>query len=304
LKKFAQKTILLTSFFYIISFSPLFSQVSFDEQVEKFADVMNKSLPFASSMGLNWSVPYIGQLLGYPVHFGIGISLISTFTDNTEIAALGEQMGITIDESFIAGNQWFPSYIVSFRLGGIAEIPFDVGFKFGYLPDVPMWGSLDYKTSIYGFDINYALFVRRDFTPILAVGVGFDSIEGGATGTLTTVPADPSMAAVTVDSPAYMIWKSTTYKAKISFAQPVLFTGMSIFGGLQMGYSTSEAGINIGEEKNAPDYQNAFSNSSFSVSGYFGLGILLGPWYLDQSIMLNLTSSFDVGFCIGFRYQP
>jgi hypothetical protein len=284
---------------YLIPLFSLFSQMSFDETVQNFADEINVSLPFAASMGLNWSSPYVGQLLGYPVHFGVGLSVSSVFMSNTEAAELGKQLGLEISESVISGKQWLPSYVVAGRLGGLGDIPFDFGFKIGYLPDIPIWGSLDYNMLIFGFDIHYALYASSENGPVVAIGLGYDILEGGATGAMTIVPA--GVQNVTVNMPAHIAWESNTIKAKLLFAQPII-AGIHIMSGLELGYSMNNVGVKIGADIANPDYENMREMSTISVSGYIGFGIELNAWRIDINLMSSFIT-FEPGFSIGFRYQ-
>jgi hypothetical protein len=300
LKKSTLKAIFFIMLLYLLPLSLLFSQTAFDEKLQNFADEINPSLPFAASMGLNWSIPYVGQLLGHPSHFGIGVALSSVFMSNAEPAELGEQLGIEIESSMIDNKQWFPSYVVVGRLGGFGGIPFDFGFKIGYLPDIAMWGPLDYNVLIFGFDVNYALFVSNQTGPVVAVGLGYDMLEGGVTGTMTVVPA--GMTNVIVDTPARILWKSSTIKAKVLFAQPIMLTGISILSGLDLGYSMNKVGVNIGDNKNSPDFEDTREVSTISISGYIGFGLEFNAWHLDMNLMASFIT-FELGFNIGFRYQ-
>jgi hypothetical protein len=285
---------------YLVPLSLLFSQTSFGGKLQDFADEINPSLPFAASMGLNWSSPYVGQLLGHPAHFGIGLSVTSVFMSNMETAELGEQLGITIEDSSIDYKQWLPSYVVVGRLGGFAGIPFDFGVKIGYLPDMALWGSLDYNALIFGFDVNYALFTSSGNGPVVAVGLGYDMLEGGITGTMTAIPT--GVTNVTLDTPARIVWKSNTIKAKALIAQPIMTTGISILGGVDLGYSMNDVGVNIGDNKNSPDYEDMRSVSTISLSGYIGFGLEFNAWRLDANLMASFIT-FELGFNIGFRYQ-
>jgi hypothetical protein len=299
-RKFAQKATLLILLFYTCSLSLLFSQTSFDEEFQNFADAMNTSLPFATSMGLGWSAPYLGPLLGHPVHFGVGVSVTGVFMSNAHVSALGEQMGITIDDSFIKDKQWLPSYVFAFRFGGVI-LPFDFGFKIGYLPDMALWGSLDYNALIFGFDFNYAVYISDDGGPIITIGAGIDKLEGGAKGTLDAVPVGVS-SKVSTGTSARIAWKSSTYKAKGLLALPILGSTWSVFMGIDLGYSSNEIGVNFGDDKNNPDYENMRELTTISVSGNMGVGAELGVWRIDASIMASFTT-FEIGFNLGFRYQ-
>jgi hypothetical protein len=284
--------------FYVVPHSWLFSQ-TFNNYVQDYTDEISKSLPFAASMGLNWSNPYIGQLLGHPVHFGVGVSLTGVYMSNAELSALGTAMGMSIDDSSIKDKQWLPNYVLAARLGGLGGLPFDFGFKFGYLPDMPMWGSLDYHSMIFGFDINYAIFISRGGGPIVVVGAGYDMLEGGVSGTAGSQPTDVAMNVI---GPAHLAWKSNVFKAKALFSQPIVLTALSVFGGIDLGFSSNEVGVKFGSDRNNPIYEVAQEVSALAFSSYVGLGLEINAWHIDLDLMVNFVT-FELGFNIGFRYQ-
>jgi hypothetical protein len=283
-------------FFSLVS---LFSQtVSFDEQVQKFADAVNPVLPFAANIGLNWSTPYVGQFIGYPMHFGVGLFVASAFMSNTEPAALGETLGIVIDESMITGKQWLPSYVLSFRMGGLADIPFDIGAKFGYLPDVALWGSLNYNSTIVGFDIHYAIYAKGG-GPVIAIGAGFDRLEGCVTGAVATVPSGTQK--VISGMPAFIVWESNTIKAQVFVSQPLMASGFSLFGNIDVGYGMNKAGVKFNDVR-SPIYENMKDVSSLLVSVATGIGCEIGVFRIDVSFMWNFIN-FESGLNFGIRYQ-
>jgi hypothetical protein len=296
---FALKAILLTILFNLVSLFPIYSQTSFGGQVQEFADAMNESLPFAADLGLNWSSPYIGQLMGYPVHFGIGICAGAVFLNNTGPIAMGEALGISIEDSFINDKQWLPNYVLAARMGGFADIPFDLGFKFGYLPDMPMWGSREYYATTFGFEINYALIAAAG-GPTIAVGVGFDRLEGGVVGTVSNNTGLPS--GVTLDMPAYLSWESNTIKTKLVLAQPVLASAFTAFGGINLGYGMNRVGVKFGADRYYPDAEEMVDVSTIVLSGSLGLGLDFSAIRIDLNLMANFIS-FELGFNFGIRYQ-
>jgi hypothetical protein len=292
---------LLIIIWHILFLAPIFSQTaSFDDQVQEFADAINPILPFAANMGLNWSTPYIGQLIGYPMHFGAGAFVGSAFMSNNEPSALGEMMGISIDESMINGKQWFPNSVIAARMGGFAGIPFDIGVKFGYLPDTALWGSLDYRSQIFGFDIHYALYALRGGGPVIAVGLGYDRLEGSVTGTVTgTVPV-PGFVLMSGTS-AYIVWESHTIKAQALISQTLLSTGFSFFGSIDLGVGINRAGVKFGDRDN-PEYENMKDVSAMLFSGSVGVGYEIGVLHIDASFMWNFMN-FESGIGFGIRYQ-
>jgi hypothetical protein len=301
LRSFRRKTIRFMILFNIVALSPLFSQTEFENQVQKFAEELNGLLAFSSGMGLNWSDPYIGELLGYPPHIGFGVAMTGAFTNQVETANLWGMMGSPRDDS----STWFPSYVFAGRMGGPRGVPFDLGFKIGYLSEITLWGDLKYHMLLLGVDVNYALFLLDDTDTTITIGFGYDQFEGALSGTLATVPAgvvDTSGSPVASGTPAHTTWTSSTYKFQVLIGQPVLESPVSVFGGLHIGYSSNTIGVKFGDEKD-PDSQTIQDLTAFSIFGHFGLSLQSAEWNYDMSIMVNFASSMDIGFNIGVRYQ-
>jgi hypothetical protein len=279
----------------VFSLFPLFSQtVSFDKRVQNFADGLSPNLPLVAGMGLNWSTPYVGRLIGYPVHFGVGISAGSVFMDNAVMLALG----INEDASATQDKQWLPGYVIAARMGGLDNIPFDIGVKFGYLPDMPL-GEFSYNNTIVGLDIHYALHVPRNNGPSFALGLGFDRLDGGINGSTTAIPN--GVPNVTLDMPVDITWASTTVKFQAFLSQKLLATSFSLFGNLDAGYSMNNVSVKIGEKGNIVAKHSA-DVSSLALQIALGLSCELNVFRIDASLMWNLIN-FGTGVSFGFRYQ-
>jgi hypothetical protein len=286
---------------FILSFSPVFSQtpVNFYDFVQEYADAIGGNLPVAASAGNDWSTPYIGQLIGYPLHFGVGVFVSSMFFSNTPIVNLADKIGITTDGTVMKGRQWLPAYTISARIGGLGNIPFDLGVKAGYLPDIALWGSLDYHTDLFGVDLHYNLFASETGT-IIAIGAGYDNIKGGVKGVTTIAPSD--MPALTPDMPVEMTWSSSVFRVKFLFSQSIWSTGIRFFGNFLAGYASTEAGIKFANANNVMVYEDTRDVSGLTLSGILGFGIELNQWYIDVSFMPNFLN-FELGVSVGFRYQ-
>ena len=175
-----KKIFLITVIIALITVSPGFSQTQvpdFDITVlqstmDDFSGNLARSLPFSSAIGLNWSDAYIGN---FP-HFGVGFSLGFTTMDGDSFEELINMFHINMPE-FVAGFGGFPipGYTAEARLGGFV-LPFDVGFKFGYLPLKPQDIRLDYF--LVGGDVRYALVKETLILPAISVGAGFNYMTG------------------------------------------------------------------------------------------------------------------------------
>ena len=146
--------------------------------MDEFAGSLAKSLPFNSSMGLNWADAYIGQFLGIPPHFGVGFSFGYTTMDSGRFTDLLKNFTISLPD-FLSDFGGFPvpGYAAEARIGGFF-LPFDAGFKFGYMPLKPNYiDKLDYL--LVGGDVRYALIKGNVIIPKISIGVGFNYMSGG-----------------------------------------------------------------------------------------------------------------------------
>lgn len=165
-----------------------------------FAGSVASALPMASTVGLQWSDAYIGNL----PHLGVGVAVgfaslpfadmqtaLSSFLPEgenpiDELAPMLDQLGPLGD---MIGFP-FPAAAVDLRLGGII-LPFDIGFKIGFIPD-QVYGLIGDATNglltantldyfIIGGDIRYALVKEpKGFSliPDIMIGGGYNYYRG------------------------------------------------------------------------------------------------------------------------------
>jgi hypothetical protein len=235
------------------------------EKVDVFTDSLAHSLPFNSTMGLNWSDAYIGKLSLIPPAFHIGIGATFGFTtmDIGSLNGLLNMFGVHDFDALDAGGFALPGYTVEIRLGGII-FPFDVGFKFGYfsltqdfvnglfqtdIPDLTM----DYM--LIGGDIRYALLDGKKFPLKFSIGGGFNYLKGGLS---MSVPADNLSFMITDDRILYMPppalglnWETKTldFKAQASFKILLL----TPYIGIGASHAWSNAGYDVKSEIKVKD---------------------------------------------------
>jgi hypothetical protein len=141
--------------------------------VSNFSDNLAKSLPFNASLGLNWSDAYIGQFLGIPPHFGIGVSGGLTSMDSDSVKKLLNIFDLNLPIDFMI----LPAYAVDARIGGFF-LPFDVGIKFGILPNLDFGDTLTIDYLLIGGDIRYAVLKGNAVLPTVSVGLGVNYLRG------------------------------------------------------------------------------------------------------------------------------
>jgi hypothetical protein len=160
---------------------------TFQDGFNEFAQDLANGAPMATSTGLAWSQAYIGQ---FP-HFGLGLTVGATTISGGAMKTMADSLGITLPSDFSYVSKYglpLPSYTIDARIGGFV-LPFDIGFKLGYIPPdtlkkMGLQVSLDYI--LVGLDVRYSLLKDEGFTPALSVGLGYNHMKAsvGAPGIL------------------------------------------------------------------------------------------------------------------------
>jgi hypothetical protein len=223
------------------------------DQLQKSADTLSESLasalPFNSTVGLNWSDAYLKQ---FP-HFGVGLVGGFTTMDAADIAAVLKDLGSDVGD--LPDKLPIPAMALEGRIGGFV-LPFDIGFKFGFLPGAldtliedSSGVSVDYK--LIGFDVRYAVLKGGGFTPKLSVGAGFNYLKGGVSSTVDGGQSfsfkEPNSSVVRTieasDPEVGLEWTSKVidFKAQVSWK----FLIFVPYAGLGLSHGSSSAGYFI-----------------------------------------------------------
>ena len=237
-------------------FAQTYTFSTFQSVFQSFATGTASALPLESSVGLNWSDAYIGQLLSVPPHFGIGFTVgaatipYSALQDAITTFAPGGTLPSNLSILSKIGIP-VPAYTVDVRIGGFI-LPFDVGFKFGYLPPNAFSAvsnvSVDYL--MVGGDVRYALMEDKGFLPGLSVGLGYTHMRGnvaikGVLGSgavnVTNVSFGGSTHTIGFTSPDLNVfWNTNVIDAKIQISKNLFI--ITPYAGLGLSYGISNAG--------------------------------------------------------------
>ncbi|MDR1466128.1 MAG: hypothetical protein LBI40_00690 [Treponema sp.] len=214
--------------------------VDLQRNVDNFSKELTKSLPFNASMGLNWSDAYIGKFLGIPPHFGVGVSGGVTTLDSGAFEDLLDNFEVSLP----INQMLLPAYVVEGRIGGFF-LPFDVGVKFGVLPQVDFGNSLKTDYMLAGADVRFAVMEGNVILPKISVGVGFNYLRGSLVAPLGKgVGFDVGGKLLELSQPeAAFSWetKSIDLKAQISKS----FMIITPYAGIGASYAQSMAGYSV-----------------------------------------------------------
>jgi len=313
--------------------SPVFSQSqpqplkNLQNSVDNFSKKLALSMPFNSTMGLNWSDAYIGQLLDLPPHFGVGLAVGFTTIDSKPAEKLLNQFGLELPMDF--GKFPLPGYTVEGRIGGFL-LPFDVGLKIGYLNMKPA----DYETKYFlvGGDVRYAV-LKGDVFPLkVSAGLGFNHLRGeiglAKKGFAQEFNFNNDISSYTMrisDPKVNLSWETSSLdiKAQASFSLAII----TPYIGIGASYAWSKAGYKadakLTDELDVPliqdkDAVNAIKNygidvsskglssivdvNNFSARLFGGLSFNLAVVKIDLTGMYNFIDS-QYGVTFGTRFQ-
>ena len=323
---------------------PGFSQniESLQTGAESMAKALSAALPFNSTLGLNWSDAYIGQLLGVPPHFGVGVSAGATTVKADEIKSLLGILGV--DTGAFPGIVPIPAAVAEARIGGFL-LPFDIGVKGGYIPPElgktikDLTGGLNLDYLAVGADIRYALLKGNLLLPRVSLGVGVNYMGGGLGTTLSrgqsftfndvsSVP--PTTHTIAATNPELgLSWETTTLDLKAQVSKSLLiftpYVGLGASYGLsKAGYylkseitydnaSISQANLQTIKDKlqqagiTPPDISATGISSYFATNGWAfrafgGLSLNILILHVDVTGLYNLSDN-SYGGSVGVRFQ-
>jgi len=336
---------ILTLFVVILALaaSPVFSQSSdfsisdLTGAVDGFSDAIAKALPFNSTMGLNWSDAYIGQLIGVPPHFGFGLSFGSTSMNIGAVSGVANMLGFNIPSQFPIGFP-LPGYTLEARIGGFI-IPFDIGFKFGFLDmktsSIPVVNGLGMNVGLnyqlLGADIRYAV-IDSELIPVkLSVGAAFNRLTGGVSTKANGMgksfdfkDSANSDHTLSFDDPNLdLSWETTSLELRAHVSFPVLL--ITPYAGVGAGWAWSKAGYQVKSEIKVDgdpideefyDAIKGFGVSGIGPNGFesfreinnFHMRLYAGISFNLAVIKIDLTGMFNImdpgfGFTMGLRFQ-
>jgi len=338
MKKFG-KILFLSTMMFLLAVGSVFSADldKLQENVGAFAEQMAKSLPFNSTMGLNWSSAYIGKVFpSIPPHFGVGATFGLTFLDVGDMNKMLGMFGSGNDIGGLGLGLPLPGYTVEGRVGGII-LPFDVGFKIGALPEaIPLLNALGIglEYMLVGGDIRYSII--PDKIPVIraSVGLGINRLNGGISKSLPGQEfAFGEDFTLKVDDPTIGLrWKTTCFELKAHASAKIPLIPITPYGGLGFSFAKSNAGYAIDSnikmiDKDGAEVVNAkaileelkkagfsdidvssdgiesmYDNNAWNLRVFGGVSFNLTKLYLDFTAMYNVFTS-NSGFTFGARFQ-
>lgn len=315
---------------------PAFGQTDitkFANALESSSEVLERALISTSALGLNWSDAYIGQIVGVPPHFGVGVSLGFTGVSLEKLEPVFEELGMSISDMELPVNFLpIPTMAGELRVGGF-YLPFDIGIKALPLPQMH-FGDFSVKYTMVGGDFRYNILKDRGVFPAVSVGAGltWTSLDLGAKlGTDTNIDLAPLSSygvggAITVGAPNVdFAVRNTTLDLKVQASKKFFIVTPYLGLGLSYGWSSldfegktniTSAATGTGNWQQAiedatgikiPNAGNTTMSREYKYNG-FGFRTYGGLSFNIAVIKIDLTGLYDIvnanwGASLGLRFQ-
>jgi hypothetical protein len=310
----------------------------FGDAFEDFASEVSTTLPSTAAVaGLNWSPAYIGA---FP-HFGVGAS-IGAFTIPFDfIEPLITHLNLSLPSEFDYVKKWgmpIPAIALDARIGGFV-LPFDIGLKFGYLPDKlrDKLGKINADYLLAGGDVRFRVVDGRGLLPTVSVGGGYTYLEGSigipdvASSTTINLPPPEDLHFIEITSPELTFaLQTSTFVGKVQASWDLAILTPHL--GIGAAYGLSSAGGGLSSEilydgvssmtpSQIQDIKDAFAGYGYTIDELDNNGILISSdadgysfWVyggtainiffikVDLSAMYNLVSK-SYGGAVNVRFQ-
>ena len=304
-----------------------------EDSFQAFSDDMAGALPYASTLGLNWSNAYLGN---FP-HFGVGVTTGFVSLPADSFKSVAKTLSVDLpQELFDLGiGVPLPAYTVDARLA-MPILPVDVGVKVGYLD--PAWsegltgGAAGVDYLLLGGDVRYGLVKEGILKPAVSVGVGYNYMKGGLymDGAVPgqTIALGGNYNGVTdiviSDGDMFYEWNASVIDVKVQASKKILILTPSVGAGYSYGFSSAGGGLDatitdqsanpldaadIAAIESALDMSISNSGISFlsevtggSIRVWGGVGVNLFVLKLDLTAMYNINSA-SLGAALNARIQ-
>ena len=245
------KKILVLLIILVVGVSGVFAQVDFDSMessFSKFSTDIAESLPFASTIGLNWSDATVRSL----PHFGVGVTVGAVSLPEEAFTLLATTMGFPIPAEItdLGLGVPLPVYTIDVRLGGIL-FPFDVGAKLGYIPpDALADMAMTANYTLAGFDIRTPILKQNLLLPSIALSVGYNYLNAGVGTSISSGMGSGidlsgySLSDITFSDPeASFQMESNVIDAKLQVSKSLLIFTPYVGAGYAYGWSNAGGGV-------------------------------------------------------------
>ncbi|MEA1910510.1 MAG: hypothetical protein U9N32_02415 [Spirochaetota bacterium] len=320
------KKILILLIIFVVAVSGAFGQATIAEMETAFSSFSTdiaESLPYASTIGLNWSD---ARVRGFP-HFGVGLSLGAVTIPEDAFVSLADSLTFTLPSAITGAGLGIPlpAYVVDARVG-IPFLPIDIGAKLGVItPDMSddLFDDVEVDYILAGFDIRTPIIKGNLALPAITFSTGYNYLSGGidasidGAGDLTSIDlsAVPELSGASLDysdPDVRFAWQTHAVDFKLQASKSLLIITPYVGLGYAYGWSKAGGGISSDIDYNgateeevraaleAAGYTVDLSDDGFAilaeVSGgslraFGGLSVNLFILKLDLNAMYNVNTN-------------
>lgn len=282
----------------ILAFMLIFS-LAFSESVDlddfkgglhAFLEDINLSLPDSTLSGVTWSDAYIGQFIGVPPHFGVGLA---TGVSRFRVAGLAKTLKLVSSE--LPMNELiFPTIALEGRIGGFI-LPFDIGLRFGFLPEVQI-KDIGLKYLHYGADIRYALLKQNLVLPNISLALGYYGTSGALSYVFTAAEITGVDIPGVTDKPETLAidFQTNVIDGRLQVSKSFLV--VTPYAGFGLSYDITDSSYTLISETDTA------SEKRWQYRVFGGLSFNIAVVKIDLSGMYNFKSE-NWGANLGLRVQ-
>jgi hypothetical protein len=304
-----------TAFALFLVSTPAFAQDTqtlsdLAEDFSDFSDDITGAALFLASIGLNWSSIYIGHLIDIPPHWGLGLTVGTTTLNLDKLNSVTKRFGYKCSDDFM-NKQLLPAYVLEGRIGGFRAAPFDLGFKWGFLPYLPYMqlfkNNIGHSSHLYGIDFRWKISEDWAKWPSLNIGLEADHINGGIRSKSVMDiydTGDPTIKAITAsgDATAGLIWDAWVFNAKFQASKLFWDDNITLYAGIRLGAAITKAGFQIEGRGSDLIVNNAGTPQNLDDIGrskFDGIGSYLDS-QAGHDISFTVTNGNIIGWITGF----
>ncbi|MDR2210279.1 MAG: hypothetical protein LBO65_02260 [Spirochaetaceae bacterium] len=290
--------IVLLAAFAVLPLSAQTTITTLEDAIDDAAEILGRAMITNSGLGLNWSDAYIGQLIGKPPHFGIGISTGFTGIPLENLDDIYKQFDSDGVDSLDIPINFLPLPTVAgeIRLGGFF-LPFDIGIKALPLPKIDV-GGVSLKYLMVGGDFRYALMQQEkgSWKPAISAGLGLTYTKVDLTSSMGGESTDVDLSdlgptynnhKLIISSPELdFSMKNITLDLKVQVSKKLFIITPYLGMGLSYGWSTIDFGADSELQYSASGSPGPVPSSLINdVEAATGLS--LGDTSLEKSVKYN-----------------